>query len=89
MVKVLILDQFCGLSSNRSTVPFKVLVDQAFAQYAQRDAESRARCGLPAMGSPKLKEVSDDFQPPMCTSVYRENAAGMAELWRYNWDSSG
>jgi hypothetical protein len=78
--KVLIVDQFSGVSPyylQKNPMRFDELVTEIL--------ESNAR----PWRQPRVEEVSNDFQPPMCTTVVRADKDGMAEVWKYRWDSSG
>lgn len=83
MTKVLVVDQFCGLSpyqlQKSPPVPFDSLIAAMFEQHESR----------PWFHKPQVLEVDDDYTPPFATTVLRANQDGNAEVWKYRWDSSG
>jgi hypothetical protein len=80
--KILIVDQFASVPSpyqlQQRPMPFDDLCKLALA----------AR--QPSYGhKAEVKEVDDSFSPPMCTTTFRADPEGIAEVWKYRWDSSG
>lgn len=81
MIKVLIVDQFSGVSPynlQQHPVPFEELIDQVIngPQYS-------------SIRKPEVREVPLDFKAEFLTTVLKADANGNAEVWTYNWDSSG
>lgn len=83
MTKVLIVDQFSGISPyslQQHPIKFDDLVTEILAlPYNPRSFHFK----------PEVCDVDDSFVPKMCTTVIRANADGYAEAWKYRWDSSG
>lgn len=78
--KVLIVDQFSSItpySLQEHHVPFDALAEQVIAEYKPS-----------SFRKPEIREVTDDFVPELCTTVIRANAEGVAECWKYHWDST-
>lgn len=84
MTRVLILDQFAGPTPywlQQHPTPFEELV---------REVEADPKRFTIFFGQrPEVVEVTDDFRPTLCTTVYHADANGNAEAWRWHWDSSG
>jgi hypothetical protein len=82
MTRVLIMDQFKGpspYSLRERPMMFEAVVDWALAQ----ETNGYWR-------KPEVTEVEENFIPPYATTVYRANpTTGVAEVWKYRWDSSG
>lgn len=82
-VRVLIVDQFFGVNPyqlQKHPKTFDALVTECLNQlYPQSISYHK----------PEVKDVPEDFRPEYGTTVLRAGANGMAELWKYNWDSSG
>lgn len=84
MIKVLIVDQFSNItpySLQQNPVRFDDLIEQ---EINKPISTPFALCR-----KAELREVAEDFKPEMCTTVIRANERGMAEAWRYRWDTSG
>ena len=83
MTKVLVIDQFSGISpyklQNSPPIPFDSLVSAVFERHES----------TPYYRKPEILEVNEDYNPPFATTVLRANADGNAEVWKYRWDSSG
>lgn len=83
MPKVLIVDQFSGVS------PYYLKQDpQKFDDLCKRVLNAEPS-KIFLHRKPELKEVDDNFQPPFATTVLRADKNGNAEVWRANWDTSG
>lgn len=81
--KVLIVDQFDGItpySLQKNPIQFDDLVEEVINHPNKPKVPWR---------QPEVRIVGEDFQPEMCTTIIRADAAGMAVAWRYRWDSSG
>ena len=88
MTKVLIVDQFCGLTPyylQKNPTPFDTVVKDAL----QGHIDFLEKYPYSLTRAPELTEVEDTFYPEMCTTVIREGKDGLAEVWLYKWDSSG
>lgn len=74
---VLIVDQFSGWNKTpEPPVPFEV-----FVQYVMMTKTG--------WKDPEVREVDEKFVPPSCTTTFRADANGFAEVWKRRWDSSG
>lgn len=79
-MKILLVDQFQGPSPyevQQNPRTFEALCEQVLA------------AAPPGWRKPQVLEVSGSYIPPYCTTAWRADENGMAECWRYNWDSSG
>lgn len=82
LIRVLIVDQFSGLGplalAHSHPLQFEDLVTQMLSAAA------------PAYGpAPRVDYVPEDYRPALCTTIIRAGSNGLAEVWKYRWDSSG
>lgn len=86
-MKVLIVDQFdmnpYWLQQNPTK--FEALHEALLASY---DAV-KAKYPHTLSRRPVVQEVAEGYSPEMCTTILREGVDGLAEVWKYRWDSSG
>lgn len=79
-MKILLVDQFRGPSPyeiSKHPCTFDGLCNEVLAR------------GETDYRRAKVLEVDESFIQPDCTTAWRADANGMAECWRYSWDSSG
>lgn len=79
-MRVLVLDQF--------STPSPYQLQHHPRRFSDLVAEKLAE---PRQFNPARVEDVDPvtFKPEMCTTVIREGADGVAEIWMTRWDSSG
>ncbi len=81
-MRILVVDQFCGLSPywlQQHPTNFEQLAKEVLSE----------RVASIGRKTPQLLEVDESYSPPWCTTIFRADADGMAEVWKYRWDSSG
>lgn len=89
MMRVLITDQFFGPSPydlQQCPVQFETLV----ADMLKEDKERKEKFPNDYFTrEAKVLDVADDFKPEWCTTIWRADGNGNAEVWKCKWDSSG
>lgn len=93
-MKILLVDQFSGITPyelSRRPMTFEELIALVQKNWDQRAEELMAQYGAGAwLGqAPEVLDVDEKYQPPFATTTFRAGDDGMAEVWRYRWDSSG
>lgn len=84
--RVLILDQFCGVTPYRlqqMPTQFDALVAEVVEYESKRPAAAFM------YNAPRVVDVSEDFMPPWATTVVAADEDGRAFVWKHRWDSSG
>ena len=103
-VRVVIVDQFSGFSpyamqqdaarGNAWCVADFEPGCTAYNAYVERATLAHSAIPYLRPAVPVIERIPEDsaradYKADYCTTVFRENAAGVLEFWQANWDSSG
>ena len=84
--KILVVDQFAPAPSpyqlSQEPMDFESLCSEQLSRPLTSSEELFGR-------GPKVLEVTEAYNPQMCTTAFRAAADGTVEVWKYRWDSSG